>query len=145
VAYAIFGTSRQVVQGPSGAVAAVSAAVVGPIVGASALGTDKALGYTAALALVAGAVYLALGLLRMGWVSNFLSKAVLGGFVLGFSVGIIIDQSQKLLGTPPVSGTLWTRAGAIDAVGRDHVFATTRQAVAAFDGSGPEPAYTAEA
>ena len=105
VAYAIFGTSRQVVQGPSGAVAAVSAAVVGPIVGASALGTDKALGYTAALALMAGAVYLALGLLRMGWVSNFLSKAVLGGFVLGFSLGIIIDQSQKLLGIPAVSGT----------------------------------------
>jgi len=105
VAYAIFGTSRQVVQGPSGAVAAVSAAVVGPIVGESALGTDKAVGYTAALALMAGAVYLALGLLRMGWVSNFLSKAVLGGFVLGFSLGIIIDQSQKLLGIPAVSGT----------------------------------------
>jgi sulfate permease, SulP family len=115
VAYAIFGTSRQVVQGPSGAVAAVSAAVVGPIVGTSALGTDKAVGYTAALALMAGAVYLALGVLRMGWVSR-----------------------------EPESLELWTGAGAIDAVGRDHVFATVRQAVAAFDGSGPEPAYTAE-
>ena len=105
IAYAIFGTSRQLVQGPSGAVAAVSAAVVGPIVGTEALGTDKAVGYTAALALMAGIVYLLLGLLRMGWVSNFLSKAVLGGFVLGFSIGIIIDQSQKLLGIPAVSGT----------------------------------------
>jgi MFS superfamily sulfate permease-like transporter len=50
-------------------------------------------------------VYLALGLLRIGWVSNVLSKAVLAGFVLGFSIGIVIDQTQKLLGIPEVSGT----------------------------------------
>jgi SulP family sulfate permease len=105
IAYAIFGTSRQMVQGPSGAVAAVSAAVVGPIVGIEALGTDKAIGYTAALALGAGVIYILLGLLRMGWISSFLSKAVLGGFVLGFAIGIIIDQSQKLLGIDKVSGT----------------------------------------
>jgi MFS superfamily sulfate permease-like transporter len=41
----------------------------------------------------------------MGWISTFLSKAVLGGFVLGFAIGIIIDQSQKLLGIDKVSGT----------------------------------------
>ena len=105
IAYAIFGTSRQMAQGPSGAVAAVSAAVVGPIVGTEALGTDKAVGYTAALALIAGVVYLLLGLLRMGWISNFLSKAVLGGFVLGFAIGIIIDQSHKLFGVDAVDGT----------------------------------------
>jgi sulfate permease, SulP family len=105
IAYAVFGTSRQLVQGPSGAVAAVSAAVIGPIVGTEALGTSKAVGYTAALALVTGVVYLALGLLRMGWISNFLSKAVLGGFVVGFAIGIIIDQSYKLLGVDKVAGS----------------------------------------
>ena len=105
IAYAVFGTSRQLVQGPSGAVAAVSAAVIGPIVGTAALGTSKAVGYTAALALVTGVVYLALGLLRMGWISNFLSKAVLGGFVVGFAIGIIIDQSHKLLGVDNVAGS----------------------------------------
>lgn len=105
IAYAVFGTSRQLVQGPSGAVAAVSAAVVGPIVGTQALGSSKAVGYTAALALLTGVVYLALGLLRMGWVSNFLSKAVLGGFVVGFAIGIIIDQSHKLLGVDNVAGS----------------------------------------
>lgn len=105
IAYAIFGTSRQLVQGPSGAVAAVSAAVVAPIVGTQALGTDKAVGYTAALALLTGVIYLLLGLLRMGWISNFLSKAVLGGFVVGFAIGIIIDQSHKLLGVDKVHGS----------------------------------------
>ncbi len=42
IAYAVFGTARQVVQGPSATVAAVSAAVITPIVGDAALGTDKA-------------------------------------------------------------------------------------------------------
>jgi SulP family sulfate permease len=98
IAYAVFGTARQVVQGPSATVAAVSTAVITPLAGASALGSDKAAEWAAALALAAGAVYLALGVLRMGWVSNFLSKAVLGGFILGFALGIVIQQSAKLLG-----------------------------------------------
>jgi high affinity sulfate transporter 1 len=50
-------------------------------------------------------MYVALGLLRMGWVSTFLSKAVMAGFVLGFSIGIIIDQSHKLFGVSIDSGT----------------------------------------
>src|SRR3954452_7749555 len=102
IAYPVFGTSRQLAQGPSAAVCAVSAAVITPIVGAASLGTGKAVGFSAALALATGAVYLALGLLRMGWVSTFLSKAVMSGFVLGFSIGIIIDQSHKLLGLESV-------------------------------------------
>ncbi len=105
VAYAIFGTSRHLAQGPSAAVCAVSAAAITPIIGSSALGSDKAIGWTAALAIATGLVYLALGLLRMGWVSTFLSKAVMAGFVLGFSIGIIIDQSQKLLGVDSVDGS----------------------------------------
>ena len=52
-----------------------------------------------------GAVYAALGLLRMGWVSNFLSKAVIAGFILGFALGIVIEQSAKLLGVEGGEGT----------------------------------------
>jgi SulP family sulfate permease len=107
VAYAVFGTSRQLVQGPSAAVAAVSAAAILPIVGSDAMGTDDAVAITAALAITTGIVYLLLGVARMGWVSNFLSKAVMSGFVLGFSIGIIIDQSHKLLGVDSVDGSYW--------------------------------------
>ena len=67
--------------------------------------------YAAALAIATGAVYVALGLLRMGWVSTFLSKAVMAGFVLGFSIGIIIDQSHKLLGV--AAGQRLLHAGAL--------------------------------
>ena len=96
-------------QGPSAAVAAVSAAVILPIVGADAMGTDDAVPVTAALAIVTGVLYLCLGVARMGWVSSFLSKAVMSGFVLGFSIGIIIDQSYKLLGVPSTDGSYWDK------------------------------------
>ena len=105
LAYPVFGTSKHLAEGPSAAVCAVVAAVITPLVGAAALGTDKAAPYAAALALAAAAVYVALGVLRMGWVSTFLSKAVMAGFVLGFSIGIIIDQSHKLLGVDGPDGS----------------------------------------
>lgn len=117
VVYPLFGTSRQLVQGPSAAVCAVSAAVITPLVGASALGTASAVGWTAALAITAGLVYIALGLLRMGWVSTFLSKAVMSGFVLGFAIGIVIDQAHALLGVSAAGGSyaeeLWNTLKAI--------------------------------
>jgi sulfate permease, SulP family len=105
VAYPLFGTSKHLVAGPSATVGAVSFAVVAPLVGTGAMGTEAAVGYTAALALATGGLYVALGLLRMGWVSNFLSKAVMAGFILGFSIGIIIEQSHKLLGVDIDTGT----------------------------------------
>jgi SulP family sulfate permease len=105
IAYPLFGTSRHLVEGPSATVGAVSFAVVSSLVGAGAMGTSKAVGFTAALALATAAVYLVLGLARMGWVSTFLSKAVMAGFILGFSIGIIIDQSPKLFGLDIKSGT----------------------------------------
>ena len=117
IGYAIFGSSRHLAEGPSAAICAVGAAVITPLVGAGALGTAAAVPYASALALTTAAVYVALGLLRMGWVSTFLSKAVMAGFVLGFSIGIIIDQSHKLLGVPAPSGSylqeLW---GTLEAV-----------------------------
>jgi sulfate permease, SulP family len=121
VAYPLFGTSRQLVQGPSAAVCAVSAAVIAPLAGAKAMGTSGAVGWTAALAITTGLAYIALGLLRMGWVSTFLSKAVMGGFVLGFAVGIVIDQMHALLGVSVSGGSyleeLWQTIKAIPDTG----------------------------
>src|SRR5215475_9502313 len=103
--YPLFGTSKQLVVGPSATVGAVSAAVVTPIIGTAALGTDQAAAYAAALAIAVALVYLTLGLLRMGWISTFLSKAVMSGFVLGFAIGIIINQAPKLLGVAGNDGS----------------------------------------
>jgi sulfate permease, SulP family len=115
--YPLFGTSKHLVVGPSATVGAVSAAVVTPLIGTAALGTDKAASYAAALALATAVVYLALGLLRMGWISTFLSKVVMSGFILGFAIGIVINQVHALLGVPGVDGSyiqqLW---GTIEAI-----------------------------
>ncbi len=115
--YPLFGTSRHLVVGPSATVGAVSAAVVTPLIGTAALGTDEAATYAAALALATAVVYIALGVLRMGWISNFLSKAVMSGFILGFAIGIVINQTPSLLGVPAVDGSyvqqLW---GTIEAI-----------------------------
>ena len=56
VAYAIFGSSRHLAEGPSAAICAVCAAVITPLAGADALGTNAAAPYAAALALTTGAV-----------------------------------------------------------------------------------------
>jgi sulfate permease, SulP family len=103
--YPLFGTSKQLVVGPSATVGAVSAAVVTPLIGAAALGTSEAAEYSAALALAVAFVYVALGFLRMGWISTFLSKAVMSGFVLGFAIGIVINQAPKLFGVPGIDGS----------------------------------------
>ena len=100
--YALFGTSGQVVTGPSAAIAAVSASVVA--LWASS-GSSEWISYTAALAITAGLVYILLGWFKMGWLSHFLSGAVLGGFVFGFGVGLIVDQTPKILGVPKAAGS----------------------------------------
>jgi sulfate permease, SulP family len=100
--YALFGTSGQVITGPSAAIAAVSASVVAQW---AVSGSSEWAAYTAALALTAGLVYILLGLLKMGWVSHFLSGAVLAGFVFGFGIGLIVDQTPKILGVPKAEGS----------------------------------------
>lgn len=105
IGYALFGTSRQLITGPSATVAAVSFAVVSGL--AASPNSDEWIAYTAALAFVAGIIFIVMGILRMGWVSNFLSKAVLDGFIFAFGIGLIIDQSHKLLGVPKVEGSYW--------------------------------------
>jgi len=102
--YALFGTSGQVITGPSAAIAAVSASVIA--LWATA-GSPQWAAYTATLAVFAGLVYLLLGVLRMGWVSHFLSGAVLGGFVFGFGIGLIVDQTPKILGVPKAEGSYY--------------------------------------
>jgi high affinity sulfate transporter 1 len=93
--YAIFGTSKQLFVGPSSTVAIVSASVVGGIVAAS--GADFWT-VTSWLAIVTGIVLVVLGLARMGWVSNFMARPVLDGFIIGLAITIAVGQLDKMFG-----------------------------------------------
>ena len=75
IGYAMFGGSRLLVVAAAGSVAAVSASIVSSIGGDQ----DTAVALTAALALTTGAVFVVAGLARLGWITNFMSKAVMAG------------------------------------------------------------------
>ncbi len=95
VVYALLGTSRQLNVGPSSGVAVLSAATVAPL----ALGDgERYLALSAGLALLTGAVLVLSGLLRLGFVAEFLAKPVLAGYVIGLGLVIVVAQVPALLG-----------------------------------------------
>jgi sulfate permease, SulP family len=102
--YAILGTSRHLKVTASSTVAVMSASVVAPL----ALGdVDRYVGLTAALALIVGVMLLAAGLLRLGFLSEFLAKPVVTGFIIGVAISIVVGQLPKLFGVPGVSGSVF--------------------------------------
>jgi SulP family sulfate permease len=102
-AYAVFGTSRHLKVTVSSTMAMMSAAVVADLAGGDAA---LYLVYTAALALTVGAMLVAGGLARLGFVSDFLTKSVVTGFIVGVGITIIVGQMPKILGVPGVDGSL---------------------------------------
>ena len=103
VGYFAFGASRELFVGPSASVAAISASGVAAVASA---GADPAqiVALTAVLSLLAGLLYVVLGLLRMGWVARFFAAPVLVGFILGLGLYVVIGQLPKLVGIPKPDG-----------------------------------------
>ena len=95
LAYALFGSSRQLIIGPEGSISALVAAAVLPL---AAVGSDAAAETAAMLALLVGACFLVARLLRMGWIADYFSRPVLIGYIHGVAVVLIIGQLGKVLG-----------------------------------------------
>jgi sulfate permease, SulP family len=106
VLYAAFGSSRQLITGPSAAAAALSAAVVGNAVAGNG---GQFVATTAALAICVGLAALIAGLLRLGFVASFISEPVLKGFIIGLSLTIIAGQVPRLFGVESGSGDFFER------------------------------------
>jgi len=104
--YALVGSSRHLVVATMSGTAALSAAVVADFVGA---GTDDFVATTAALALVVGVLALVAGLLRLGFLSSFISEPVLKGFIIGLALTIIIGQVPALLGVEKPGGSFFEK------------------------------------
>src|SRR5262245_30750786 len=97
VAYALFGSSRQLVVGPDTAMAAVVAVAVAPY----AAGDPGRLALLAmGLGMMVGVLCLLGGVLRLGFVANFLSKPVIVGFMHGLALVIVGAQLPKVLAFP---------------------------------------------
>ncbi len=95
ILYAVFGTCRQISMGPSSGLAAVAGAAV---VTAGVSGGDVAT-FVAGLTLTSGLLFLVLAVFRMGWLSQFLSRAVVTGFLFGAAIDVVIGELPKLTGT----------------------------------------------
>jgi sulfate permease, SulP family len=100
-AYALLGTSRTLVVSATTATSAVSASAVGPLAHGDA---TRFAALSAALALVAGVVLIAAGALKLGALSDFVSKPVMTGFLFGLGLTIMIGQAPSLLGVESSSG-----------------------------------------
>jgi len=105
-AYAIFGTSRHLKVTTSSTMAIMSAAVVGPIAQSD---PTAYLALSAALALIVGLILLVAGLVRLGFISEFLAKPVVSGFVVGLAITIIVGQLPKLFGVPGGGETVFNQ------------------------------------
>jgi len=106
--YALMGTSRHlVVQATSATAALLASAVAATLVAtAAANASDPATyqAYAAAFVLVTGLVFLVAGIAKLGFITQFLSKPVMDGFVMGLAIFVAVGQLNKLFGVPKPEG-----------------------------------------
>lgn len=95
LAYAIFGPSRILVLGPDSSLAAVILAVVLPLSGGDAV---RAVAIASMMSVVSGLVCVLIGVLRLGFVTELLSKPIRYGYMNGIALTVLISQLPKLLG-----------------------------------------------
>lgn len=103
VIYAVFGTSRSLAVGPVAVVSLMTAAAIAPL---AAQGTPEYLGAAIALAVLSGLMLLAMGLLRLGFIANFLSHPVISGFITASALLIAAGQIPTLLGVSATGQTI---------------------------------------
>lgn len=120
VLYAVFGTSRALAVGPVAVVSLMTAAAVGEIAQSGTAGYVTA---ALTLAFLSGAMLLALGLLRLGFLANFLSHPVIAGFITASGILIAASQLRHILGIeaaghtlPQIIASLWAHLGEVNAI-----------------------------
>ncbi|SDT02891.1 sulfate permease, SulP family [Halopseudomonas litoralis] len=95
IGYALFGTSMSMSVGPVAVTALMTAALLAPL---ASIGSEHYLQLAIWLALLSGVMLFVLGLLRMGFLANFLSHPVISGFISGASILIMFSQLPHLFG-----------------------------------------------
>ena len=103
VAYAALGSSRVLAVGPVAVISLMTATALAEVTAVHDVSWPVA---AALLALLSGGFLAALGLLRMGWIANFLSHAVITGFISASAILIALGQLRHLLGIEASGKTL---------------------------------------
>lgn len=95
IVYVLLGSSRHLVIGPEGSLAALVGAAVLPL---AAAGSGEAIELAGALALLVTACFVAARVLRLGWIADYFSRPVLIGYLHGVAIVLVVSQLGKLLG-----------------------------------------------
>ncbi len=95
VAYAVFGTSRQLIVNPDAAVCAMVAAAVGPLASGN---SELYWSLSVAVTFLAGLFCIVASFFRLGVMADFLSRPILIGFLNGIAISICLGQIGKVLG-----------------------------------------------
>jgi len=99
LAYAIFGSSRRLIIGPDAATAALVGAAIAPL----AVAADERIRMASALALLVAVVFVAMRLAALGFLSEFLSRPLLVGYMTGIGITVAMGQIPKILGGSPLA------------------------------------------
>ena len=110
ILYAIFGTSRALAVGPVAVVSLLTASAVGQV---AEQGTAGYVVAALTLALLSGGFLLALGILRLGFLANFLSHPVIAGFITASGILIACSQLKHVLGVDAGGHTLPEMLGSL--------------------------------
>jgi high affinity sulfate transporter 1 len=102
VAFAVLGSAPQLSVGADSTIAPLFAAGIAHI---APTGSAHYMALVSLLAVTVGVIVAVVGLLRLGWIADFLSAPIITGFLAGVSVIIIVHQLPDLFALPPVSGT----------------------------------------
>ncbi|BCW66934.1 sodium-independent anion transporter [Arthrobacter sp. NicSoilB4] len=96
IVYGVLGSCRQISMGPSSGLAAVAASAV---LAAGITSEQDVASFVAGITLASGILFLLLAVAKMGWIAQFLSRAVVTGFLFGAAVDVVIGELPKLTGT----------------------------------------------
>lgn len=104
IAYAIFGSSMTQAVGPVAITAIMTFTALSPL---ATPGSSHYIFLAASLSLYSGILILAFGVLRLGFLSQLLSRPVVSGFISGSAVLIVISQLKFLLGVKVSASNSW--------------------------------------
>jgi high affinity sulfate transporter 1 len=93
--FALFTSSRHVVGSPDAPIAAIMGAM---LIGFAPIGDPLRVEYALALAVMCGLLFFVFWLFRLAFLANFLSRAVLAGFITGLGIEVLTNQVRRILG-----------------------------------------------
>lgn len=110
VLFALLGSNPQMSVGADSTIAPLFAVGIAHL---APTGTAGYINLVGLLAVTVGVIVSLVGILRLGWIAEFLSAPIISGFLAGVAVIIVVHQLPDLLGLPAVGGTTAHRVGVV--------------------------------